>query len=290
VPKSLLECRQLSSRGASAVQRHDLVEAEMLLAKAVETYNLDPEAHRQYAAVLWQRGARKEALAELDHAIELAGDDPVLLVRRAEWHLTLNNLPAAQADAEAALNADPNAATTWLLRARLLLHRGEAEEALAAYHRVLNLEPNQREALFEEAQLHWSLAVSDPQNFQPQLQRALMSVQALLDTYSPGEESAATLLLAGRIHTRLGRYDDATRMLASAARRGGDNWEVLHMLAEAQLLAGRTDEALVTAQQALALAPQNVASNDLVQRIHVAQAGRATAPAGFAGDAQALRR
>src|SRR5262245_24859229 len=99
VPQSLLECRQLSSRGASAMQRHDLAEAEMLLAKAVETYHLDPEAHRQYAAVLWQRGARKEALVELDHAIELAGDDPALLVRRAEWHLALNNLPAAQADA-----------------------------------------------------------------------------------------------------------------------------------------------------------------------------------------------
>src|SRR5438477_10976663 len=68
VPTTLLECRQLSSRGVSAMQRHDFAQAETLLAEAVNTYGLDPEAHRQYAAVLWQRGARGKALAELDRA------------------------------------------------------------------------------------------------------------------------------------------------------------------------------------------------------------------------------
>src|SRR5437879_4277143 len=100
VPASLLECRQLSSRGVSAMQRHEFAQAEELLAQAVDTYRLDPEARRQYAAVLWQRGARSEALAQLDRAIELAGDDSALLVRRAEWHLAMNDLSAAQADAE----------------------------------------------------------------------------------------------------------------------------------------------------------------------------------------------
>src|SRR5205823_2941456 len=133
------------------------------------------------------------------------------LVRRAEWHLAMNDLSAAQADAEAALDADPGATAPWLLRARLALHRGESRVALAAYHRVLALEPNHREALLEKAQLHWSLFISGDDGSQPQLQRALMTTQALLDTYSPGEEPAPALLLAGQVHSRLGRYEDATR-------------------------------------------------------------------------------
>src|SRR5207248_4623999 len=137
----------------------------------------------------------------------------------------------------AALDADPRSAAAWLLQARLAIHRGASQEALAAYHRVLALEPSHREALLEEAQLHWSLSVGETDG--PQLQRALMTVQSLLDTYSPGEEPASALLLAGRIHSRLGRYEDATRLLAVAAHQGGDSLEALHGLAEAQLLSGR---------------------------------------------------
>ena len=43
----------------------------------------------------------------------------------------MNNLSAARADAEAALDANPNAAAPWLLRARLALHGGESQQALA---------------------------------------------------------------------------------------------------------------------------------------------------------------
>ena len=47
-----------------------------------------------------------------------------------------------------------------------------------------------------------------------------MAVQAVLDTYPPGEEPAPALFLAGRLYAGLGRYDDASRVLVAAARRG----------------------------------------------------------------------
>ncbi len=282
VPKPLMECRQLSSRGVSAMQRHDYAEAETLLAQAVDTYGVDPEARRQYAAVLWQRGAQDAAIAQLNRAIELTGDDPALLVRRAEWHLAMRDLPAAQADAEAALNADPHAAAAWLLKARLARQSDDIDQALAAYHRVLAIEPGHREALLEKAELHWALSERVPENDPSQLQRGLMAVQVLLETYPPSEEPAPALFLAGRMHARLGRYEDASRVLTAAARRGGPSPELLHALAEAQLLAGRPDEALVTAHQALALAPGSSWSQNLLQRVQLAQRSRSNSPGGVA--------
>src|SRR5262249_46873230 len=147
VPKPLMECRQLSSRGATAMQRENYAEAETLLAQAVDTYGLDPEARARYAAVLWQRGARDAAVEQLNQAIELAGEDAALVVRRGEWHLAMNRLGAARNDAQKALDANPDLASAWLLQARLAVSGRDFPEALAAYHRVLALEPGHREAL-----------------------------------------------------------------------------------------------------------------------------------------------
>jgi tetratricopeptide (TPR) repeat protein len=266
-----MECRQLSSRGVSAIQRRDYATAEALLAQAVETCGVDAEARRQYATVLWHRGERNAALAQMDRAIELAGDDPALLVCRAQWHLVMHDLPAAQADAEAALDADPYAVAAWLLKARLARHASDVEQALADYHRVLALEPTHREALKEKAELHWGLSGAPGEESHPQLQRALMTVQVLLDTYPPSEEPAEALLLAGRIHSRLGRHGDAVRTLTAAAHCGPPSADALSCLAEAQLLAGRSEEAVTTARQALALAPQSRASHDLLQRAQLAR-------------------
>jgi tetratricopeptide (TPR) repeat protein len=284
-----MDCRQLSSRAASAMHRNDYSEAESLLAQAVDRCGTDPEARQRYAAVLWQRGARDAAIGQLNTAIELAGDDTTLLVRRGEWHLALEHWRSAAADAEAALDANPSAAAAWLLRARLASRQNDPEAALAAYHRVLALEPHHREALWEKAQLHWSLA-GDPSAGSPgQLHRALMNVQVLLEQCPPGEEPPAALLLAGRVHARLGRYEDASQMLANAARRGETAPQVWHELAEAHLLAGRHYEAAASAQHALALNPGSAAGQELWRRIQVAQAGRGAPRADQAAAGSALR-
>ncbi len=275
-PQPLMECRQLSSRGVNAMQRRDYAEAERLLAQAIETCGVDPQARQQYAAVLWERGARDAALEQLNRAIELAGDDPALLIRRAEWQYAMQDAAAVEMDIEAALAADPRAPAAWLLKARLARQAYDHEQALAAYHRVLALEPAHREALLEKAEVHGALADASPEASAAQLQQGLRTVQILLDTYPPNEEPAPVLFLAGRIHARLGRYDDASRALTAAVRRGGPSAEVLHCLAEVQLLADRPAEALATAGQAVALAPQSAAGRQLLARAQVAQGSSAS--------------
>lgn len=274
-PTHLMECRQLSARGVRAAQRNDHQQAEELLAKAVETYGADAEARRQYAAVLWERGARDAAINQLNQAIPLIGDDALLYVRRAEYHRAMNNASAAQADVEAAIDADPRSVAAWLLQARLARDQGELPRALAAYHRVLSHEPGHREALWEKAQVHWTLAQRVSPPTASNLQQSLIAVQVFLDAHSPGTEPTDGLLLAAEIQGRLGRADDAVQLLSLAARRDSNRSDVWCSLAAAQHAAGNNDEALVSAQRALAISPQNIAGQQLLQQIRLAQVGRA---------------
>ncbi|HYW78036.1 MAG TPA: tetratricopeptide repeat protein, partial [Thermoguttaceae bacterium] len=78
VSKSLATCRQLSRQGISAAEQGKCDDAERLLAKAVKSCPIDPEARRHYAETLWQRGAQLEAIAQLEEATRLAGDDAML--------------------------------------------------------------------------------------------------------------------------------------------------------------------------------------------------------------------
>ncbi len=268
--KSLLESRQLSLRAASALERGDAPAAEKLLAKAVETCDTDPEARRLYADCLARRGATSDALAQLDEAIILSSEDPMLLVRRGEIHLSQGRVGGAMRSVESAINLDPRYAPAWLLRARARAHAGRSREALADYHRALGLQPGNRDTLLEIAQLHWRIAGQRPDQQAGQLQRALVTLQALEDTYPQGEEPQKALYLSGLVYDRLNRPQDAVRSLTAARLRGQDHPELLVALALAQFHAGRAREAMATVEQSLLLQPQHAASRRLRETIRVA--------------------
>jgi Flp pilus assembly protein TadD len=86
VSKSLADCRRLSQQGVAALERGRQQDAEALLAKAVAACPADAEARRHYAEALWRRGARQEAIAQLEQSDRLAGDDALLWTRLAEMY------------------------------------------------------------------------------------------------------------------------------------------------------------------------------------------------------------
>ena len=83
------------------------------------------------------------------------------------------------------------------------------------------------------------------------------------------------LYLLGLAYSALGRYDDSVESLALAAGRDKPTVEILYRLAEAQWLAGRGNEAIVSAQHALAMDPRHQLSRDLMHRIELAQSPQA---------------
>lgn len=261
------------------MHRNDLERAEELLAKAVETYAHDPESRSRYAETLWRRGKQNKAMNQLNQAIKLAGDSPDLIAKRAKWRLALGDVNGALQDADQSLQADSRAAGTWLLRARIaraLAAPGndQLKRALADYHQALCLEPANRETLWEKAQLHWQLAIANPGVGQAQLQRALVTLQALLETYPHDQEPEEVLYLTGHTYAKLSRHANAARSFDVAARHGRPGGRLLYHLAQSQLLAGDPDEALKNVRRALSLAPQNLASQQLLSRIQLVMGRR----------------
>jgi tetratricopeptide (TPR) repeat protein len=241
--------------------------AEELLAKAVKTCPGDPEARRHYAETLWQRGACREAVCQLEGAARLAAEDAPLRVRLAEMHLALGEVEPAGQCAEQAIGLNPKLAAAWAARGRVKRAAGEPQQALADCHRALGYAPDDRQILLEVAELHRQLN---------QPQRALQTLQSLADTYSPTEEPQRVLHLMGMAYMALGRYDDAAESLKAALAREKPTPEILCRLGEAELLAGHPAEAAAAVEQALALQPAHQPSRSLLGRIELAQQPQAT--------------
>lgn len=267
VSQSVANCRRLSQQGVAALEQGKQPTAESLLAKAVAACPVDAEARRHYAESLWRRGARSDAIAQLEEAGRLAGDDATLRTRLAEMHLASGQLEPARQDADLALNLDPKLPSAWAIRGGVSRAAGQPNEALADYLRALSYAPNNRDTLLAVAELHREL--NRPE-------RAVQSLQTLADTYSPGEEPGQIHYLIGLAYVALGRYDDGVDSISTAVARGKPTPEMLCQLGEAQLLAGRPLEAAGAARQALALQPQHQPSRSLLDRVELAQQPQGT--------------
>jgi tetratricopeptide (TPR) repeat protein len=262
VSQSVVNCRQLSQQGVAAMERGEWRQAEALLNEAVEACPVDADARAHLAEALWQRGARDEAITQLSKAAELAPDNAALHVRAAEMQLAKGDVQAAQREADAAIDLDPKLASAWAVRGRVLSARGLRREALADFHRALGYSPDSQRLKLEVAELYRELNAP---------QKALAVLQNLAETYSPGEEPQHVLYLQGLALMALSRYDDACNALAGAALRAPPTAEILYRLADAELKAGRAQDAIRTAEQAVAMDPRHEPSRQLLGRIKLAQ-------------------
>ena len=257
VTESLVTSRQYVQQGVNALERQDLDEAERLLGQAVRACPDDAEAHCRYGEVLWQRGRREESLKQLATAIEQDPNDAEILIRAGELHRQAGQLPQALSYVEKAIDVDPKSADAWLLRGRVLQQSGKPRPALAAVQRCLHYDPRRREALRLTADLYRELGEPN---------RSLVSLQALADTYSPGEEPQQIFIDEGLAYAALDRHVDAARVLQQAKRCGPPTPELLLLVCEAESAAGNPTAACRAAEQALALAPADPRCRELLQR------------------------
>ena len=259
--QSMLTSRQLSQRGATALDRADWAAAEPLFAQAVAACPCDVDARRQYAEVLWHRGARDDALAQLTEAIKTAPEDSQLLDRLAEFRLATGSIEDARRDAEAAIDLDPKSSDAWMVRGRIMRRLGDNRQALADLHRALAYDPRNGHVMQELAETY--LAVNQPQ-------RALSNLQGLLDQYPAGDEPPQLLDTAGLAYAALGRYDDAVNSYQHALARDRLNPEILFHLGEAEQARGNAAAARAALEQAISRDPDNPRYRQQLARLSTA--------------------
>jgi tetratricopeptide (TPR) repeat protein len=142
---------------------------------------------------------------------------------------------------------------------------GQYDQALADFHRALEFNRDDRQLLLEVAELYRRL--NRPQ-------QALSALTSLCETFAPGEEPQQVLNLQGLSLVALGRYDDAVDAFTLALDHGPTTPDLLSRLGEAQLAAGRQQEADQVVQRALSIDPNHTASRALRERIDLASRPR----------------
>ena len=258
VPESVANCRALSQQALTSIESGRYQEAEGLLDRAVESCPIDPEARRHYAEVLLKRNAVDSALVHLEEAIRLTPHDTSLVVRAGEIYLSAGRTAEAERHAGRAINLDGHSADAWALRGRVRLAQGRRREALADLQQAIGYRPEDPWLLREVAALY--MALNRPG-------RALLYLQTLADTHVAGEEPLDLIERQGQAYLALGRFRDAANCYRTACLREPLAVEMHYRLAEAELQAGRVDQAHAAITAALQLQPNHAASRQLVARL-----------------------
>ncbi len=253
----LAASRQYVQRGKTAAERRDWQAAESYFAQAVKASPEDALARRNYAEVLWQRGARQQAMSQAAEALRLL-DDPAAAVQLGEMELETGRLDEARRLAESALDANPQASSAWALRGRIAVQQGLLQDALYDFHRAIEFAPGDETLLLEIAEVY--RALGDPH-------RALAVLVQLQERDTDGESLDRTLYLKGLAQAALGRHADAVDSYRLVLERKAPTAEVLAALSESQLRAGDLEAAAQSAQGAIALEPDHRAGRLVWEKI-----------------------
>lgn len=119
-----------------------------------------PDAHHwraDLADVHAQRGWYKEAINEIDRALDLAGDHPALWRKRAELLLRNNQVDDASADIIEALRRDGNDVKSLTLMSQIMVQADSMDRALDAAERAVSVHPDDAQARHQLATVFTTL-------------------------------------------------------------------------------------------------------------------------------------
>jgi len=265
----------LNGLSGVALLRRDTAAAERLIGAAARLLPGEPEILANLASLHTECGRLDNAEICLDEAVRLAPRHAGIRERRAELLLSQRRPLEAAAEAQQALECDPERPRAWLLRGLCALAVSDRPLAIACFEEAVALDDACIEAWHNLAEVHASLgdeavavdcaeraylcAASDPVH--------IVTLARLLAARDPRRSSElvrrALALTPGYLPAlelqALAATDDASARpafaaLAAAARGSGvENGPALLALARALASAGRFGDALLASERAAAM-------------------------------------
>lgn len=250
--------RELSRQGVAAIESGQPQQAEDLLKKSLATLPDDATAHHYMAEALWNRGARDQAIVHIEDAARLDPTDATIAMRAGEMAFAMGHREQAIHYAERAIRLDPKLAGGWSLRARCFRQLNQPDRALADLQRAVELAPDNTDLLLDIASIYRQRGENE---------RCLTAIYRLLDAYPTGNEPQSVLVMEGLTLLDLARPQQATEAFVAAIQHGPPNADLYFYLAESYSSAGRSDEAVAAAQQALAINGEHNPSRQLLAQL-----------------------
>lgn len=233
--KPLVSARQLSLRGADALQRGRDQDAELLFSQSLALSPLDERAHWGYATTLWNRGDKARATFHMTEALRLSGRNPEYAIRLGEMYLELGNFADAKNIALDVLSANRNHAQAWALLGDT--HRAESDwdDARECYHRALLIRRD-----YPKVQL----AIAELYRKTGRPERALSTLDRMTDLNAAISDNPEHMLLRGLAFADLNRPQEAASLLAECSEHlPPDRWQQQLEVAETQCRIGEMVQA-----------------------------------------------
>lgn len=244
----LSHARQLSLRGADALERQRFQDAESLFSEAIQQCEQDERAHWGYAETLWKKGRRTEAIMHMHRAVELSTTKPTYAVRLGEMLVEVNDLEGAKQYAQAAIHCDHQNAQAFALLGDVYRAGHAWEEALEQYHRALLIQPDYAEVQLATAEIYRQLG---------RPQRSLATLDRMADLHPVEHSTSEAMIIRGLALADLGQKEEAIAVLnRSVDRLSVDRPDRLMQVATAQYRMGELVQSRMTLGRVLQQFPE----------------------------------
>ena len=266
-----IAARRLSGQGFQAMHDGNWEIAEKLFLNALDVSKADDRAHWGLAEAYWKRGDLELAVTQMEQAVRLSAGDPKLVQRLGRMYLELGRLQEAESHSLWALESKRDSAEAWALRGDCLKASGELDEALAAYHRALALQPDYPDVQLQAAELYLS---------QRRYDRLLATLDRLQDEVGVDDSPPQVDLLQGIAMRELGRTEEARRCFARASAKDASDVTPHLQLAELALAEGEVADARIALETALNLDPDSSQESAWMKQLQEQHARIASEPSG----------
>jgi tetratricopeptide (TPR) repeat protein len=188
----------------------------------------------------------EEALADLDHALELDPDNASALVNRGTTYAQMKRYDEALADLDRAVEIDPDYVTGFLSRGRVHRQIEEYELALADLERAISLDSEYEHEGWKEIGLAL-MALQKYENGAEAICRALEAEPACVECWT----------LLAQAYASFRPPDEVPGALLGLSVAGTDTASVIACRAEAMRRTGYSQQALSELDRAIELDPES---------------------------------
>lgn len=268
--------------GNAFLQKGEIQEAMAQYEKALKINPNFPQAHNFLAYCLFQAGRTDEAIAEYQKAIELDPKSATFRSDLGDAFLQRDDFGGAISQYQQALALEPKSADTWKSLGDAFFHRGQVREAILQYQKALEVNPNFPAAInnlgfcflqtgqVDDAITQFETAAKLQPDFAPDFanlgdayrqkgvaQKAIANYEkamTLQPQYATAQRKLAWMLATWPDATIRNGKRAVELAVQANELAGGQDPQVLRVLAAAYAETGRYPEAVSTAKKALGLA------------------------------------
>lgn len=269
------ECQQLCEEARQAREQGFDQEAEQLLNAAIKRRPTETQTRLDVAEELWSSGRQIAAANILAQMLAERPDDAPVALRLARMEFEIGRTAAAEAALRIAILSDPLHPEGLRLKAEIADQREDFESALATYHQLTQVLPDDVEAQLAIASIH--LRRGQPDRASPLLRQVVHGSQPTLAQRRRAEWQL------GVSYAQAERWPEAATALQHALDGTSGTAEQWYQVAYAQARCGESDRAQDSISRALQVEPQHRGAIELARNIRLGDGQSLTAvvPAGF---------